>query len=313
MKRLITLAIFTSIGFQTFAQSDGTIIEKRKINTLDDLVEYVSKTENHDSARYEEARFTYFKNVDTYGITYLSDGLKVKGFLIEPKNEGNYPCIIYNRGGSLDWGSLTHHVSSIGLGELARLADQGYVIAASQYRGNGGGEGAEEYGGSDINDVLNLIPLLASNEKADTSRLGMFGWSRGGMTSFLTLKRTDKIKAVALGCPSTNLVRSIVDRPELDEWWSGFIPNYNNDKMAILKKRSPIYWVDKLPKNVPILILQGSADVAVAPEENIEFIKKVQQNGIPYRFVMYEGGNHSLSTHRDEAFGQIFKWFEKHL
>ncbi len=312
MKRLIITTILAIPGFVGFSQ-DGTLVEKIRISTVEDLIKYVKRVEKHDSAKYDISRFQNFEKVEVYGITYVSDGLRVKGFLLEPKGDGTYPCIIYNRGGSLDWGSLTHHVASIGLGELARLASKGYVIAASQYRGNGGGEGAEEYGGSDINDVLNLIPLLGSHVKADTSRLGMFGWSRGGMTSFLTLKRTDRFKAVALGCPSTNIVRSIVDRPELDKWWSGFIPNYNNDKLAILKKRSPIYWVEELPKKVPILILQGSSDIAVAPEENIAFVKKLQEHEIPYRFVMFEGGNHSLSTHRDEAFGQIEGWFEKFL
>ena len=194
------------------------------------------------------------------------------------------------------------------------MANEGYVIAASQYRGNGGGEGAEEYGGSDINDVLNLIPLLGAQPKADTSRLGMFGWSRGGMTSFLTLKREQRFKAVAVGGPSTNLVQSIIDRPELDVWWSKFIPDYNTDKKkAILKKRSAVYWVDQLPKNIPLLILQGTADIAVNPAENIKFLNELQKHEMNYRFVMFEGGNHSLSTHRDEAFAQIVGWFKRFL
>ena len=32
-------------------------------------------------------------------FTYLSDGLKVNGFLAQPKIKGQYPCIIWNRGG----------------------------------------------------------------------------------------------------------------------------------------------------------------------------------------------------------------------
>ena len=311
--RVILFLIGCALCQLSIAQRDGDIVEKHQIKDLDQLIDYVKTTEGLDSVFFDKSRFDYFKKVHVFGITYMSDGLKVKGFLLHPKKNGIYPSIVYNRGGSLEWGSLTHHRASIGLGELARLANEGYVIAASQYRGNGGGEGAEEYGDADLNDVLNLIPLLGAEARADTSRLGLFGWSRGGMMSFLTLKKEGRFKAVVVGGPSTNLVRSIVDRPELDEWWSNFIPNYNNDKQNILEKRSAIYWVDKLPKHIPILILQGTADKGVAADENISFVKKLQSEEIPYRFVLYEGGNHSLSTHRDEVFDQIFKWYQKYL
>ncbi len=314
MKRLIALCILLGLSSVVFSQADGMIIEKERIKSFDELIEYIKRTEKWDSVYLDENRFKHFEKVEVYGITYLSDGLKVKGFLFEPKKKGAYPSIIYNRGGSLEFGSLTHYVSSIGLGELARLANKGYVIAASQYRGNGGSEGAEEYGGSDINDVLNLIPLLGAQPKADTSRLGMFGWSRGGMTSFLTLKKDQRFKAVVVGGPSTNLVQRIIDKPERDEWWGKFIPDYNTDKKeALLKKRSAVYWVDELPKHIPILILQGAADEVVRAKENIRFLNEMQKHEMNCRFVMYEGGNHSLSTHRDEAFRQIDGWFKRFL
>ena len=44
--------------------------------------------------------------VKVYRITYLSDGLKVKGFLAEPTKPGRYPSIIYNRGGNREFGKI---------------------------------------------------------------------------------------------------------------------------------------------------------------------------------------------------------------
>ncbi len=326
MKKLLLACSFISILLELNAQN-GKIITKHRIQNFDAFIEYIRETESldpqvYDTSRYrkfDRCRYQLLEKIELYGITYLSDGLKIKGFLLQPKKSGKFPAIIYNRGGSLEHGSLTHHVSSIGIGELARLANAGFVIAGSQYRGNGGSEGKEEYGGSDINDVVNLVPLLVNESKADTSRLGMFGWSRGGMTTFLTMKRTARghsisIKAVAVGCPSTNLVRSIKDRPPLDEWWGSFIPNYNSpEKEEILKKRSAIYWVDELPKNIPLLVLQGGADRAVSPIENLEFVSRVQKAGIPNRFIMYENGDHGLNDYRDEVFEELTKWFRRYL
>ncbi|MGB3076412.1 MAG: CocE/NonD family hydrolase, partial [Chitinophagales bacterium] len=135
-------------------------------------------------------------SIDFFSITYLSDGLKVKGYLAVPKKAGKYPAIIYNRGGNREFGALTD-------GQLIRFlaltAGWGYVCIASQYRGNGGSEGKEEFGGKEVNDILNLIPCLSAIDKADTSRIGMWGWSRGGMMTYLALTKTNKIKAAIVG------------------------------------------------------------------------------------------------------------------
>ncbi len=321
-KHLIFI-IAQAIAITAFSQSNGKIISKTRIHNFDEFISYILKTETldpktYDTSRHEKfdvTRYALLEDIELFGITYMSDGLKIKGFLLQPSKNGKFPCIIYNRGGSLEHGSLTHYVSSVGIGELARLAKAGFVVVASQYRGNGGSEGKEEYGGADINDVANLFALLKNNPKADVGRLGMFGWSRGGMTTFLTLKNKKlPIKAVAVGGSSVNLVRSIKDRPTLDEWWSAFIPEYNTQKkQEVLEKRSVIFWVDKLPKNIPLLVLHGTADKGSSPEENLKFVAKLQSNDIPYRYVMYENGNHGLSDHRDEVFQQVVSWFRKYL
>jgi len=98
-----------------------------------------------------------------------------------PLAPGKYPCLISNRGGHEDYSAIDETV----LGSLAKLASEGWVIAASQYRGGPGSEGRDELGGGDVDDVLNLIPLLESEPKADPTRIGMLGSSRGGMMTYL--------------------------------------------------------------------------------------------------------------------------------
>ncbi|MEX0316182.1 MAG: alpha/beta hydrolase family protein [Allomuricauda sp.] len=312
MLRNFVILAFQLLSYLTLSQTDGTIVERVELKNFEQLLSYIKKTEARDSIKLDAGCFAYFDKVNVQGITYWSDSLKIKGFLLQPKNPGKYPAIVYNRGGSLDFGSLTHHVSSIGLGELARLSYEGYVIAASQYRGNGGSEGKEEYGGSDINDVLNLISILESEPKADANKLGMFGWSRGAMTSFLTIRHTKKVKALVVGGPSTNLTRSIIDRPELDVWWSEFIPNYNVNKREVLQKRSAIYWVHELPET-PILILQGEDDKALLVDYTLDFAKELSKNKVPYRLLKFEGGTHSLKEYREEVYDEILVWFKKYL
>lgn len=297
----------------TWAQKDGDIFNQTKIKDFDGLIDYVNQTEKWDSIYFNPNRFEYFPRVDVYGITYWSDGLKVKGFLIKPKAKGKYPCIIYNRGGSLEFGSLTHHVSSIGLGELAQLANEGYIIAASQYRGNGGGEGKEEYGGADVNDVLNLIPLLANTPEADTSKIGIFGWSRGGAMSFLTMKRTNKIKVAVVGGAATDYLAGAKEHRRLDRHWSSFVPGYKENRTAALRQRSVIHWVDQLPRDVPFLLLQGNLDWKVKPKYILNLALEFEKYLIPYRLMMYEKGGHSIREHYEEVFRQITNWFDRYL
>ena len=311
--RLLLLLCMLLVVNQSWAQTDGAIVESTSLADFEALIDYIKTTEKRDTVELDRSRFMYFEDVQVSGITYWSDGLRVKGFLLKPKGDGPYPAVIYNRGGSLEWGSLTHHVSSIGLGELAELARAGFVVVASQYRGNGGGEGLEEYGGRDIHDVLNLIPLLADVPEADTANIGMFGWSRGGMTTFLTLKQTNRIKAVAVGGPGTNLMAVAEDRPELPEWWATFIPNFKENQEQILKARSPVLWVDELPRDVPILLMHGTADWHVKPKETLLFALELDKYELPYRLVMYEGGEHAIREHHEEVFVQIIGWFNRFL
>ncbi|MES1211213.1 MAG: CocE/NonD family hydrolase, partial [Acidobacteriota bacterium] len=129
--------------------------------------------------------------VDCQRIKYMSDGLKVAGFLWKPKDTAGkkLPVLLFNRGGNRDFGKLTPWEG------LHRFAASGFVVIASQYRGNDGGEGREELGGADVRDVLNLIPLAASLEYADLRNVFLYGVSRGGMMTYLALKNGIAVNA----------------------------------------------------------------------------------------------------------------------
>src|SRR4030095_14955865 len=82
----------------------------------------------------------------------------------------------------------------------------GFVVIGSQYRGNDGGEGREEFGGADVCDVLHLIPLARALGYVDMHNVFMLGWSRGGMMTYLALKHEIPVNAVAVGGGLTDLV-----------------------------------------------------------------------------------------------------------
>ncbi|MBE7635160.1 prolyl oligopeptidase family serine peptidase [Tenacibaculum finnmarkense genomovar ulcerans] len=231
--------------------------------------------------------------------------------MVKPKKKGNYPCIIYNRGGNRDFSSLKIAHGAITLGQIAK---EGYVVIASQYRGNGGSEGKEEFGGKDVNDITILPEVLKEIETADINRIGMYGWSRGGMMTYIALTKSDKIKAAVVGGALSDQFSSIKDRPIMETGvLSELVPNYESNKNSELEKRSAIKWVDKFPKDVPILMLHGNSDWRVKPEQSLNLALEFEKNRIPYRLIMFEGGDHGISEHRKEVNDQVIEWFNRYL
>jgi dipeptidyl aminopeptidase/acylaminoacyl peptidase len=255
--------------------------------------------------------FEYVDHVDIHKMVYKSDELMVTGFVVKPKKKGKYPCIIYNRGGNRDMGSLYVATAAIYMGKIAA---GGYIVIASNYRGNSNSEGKEEFGGSDVRDVLNLIPALSQIVEADTSRIGMFGISRGGMMAYMAAKNNPQIKAVAVVGGMSNLFTMKEKRPDMESHvYASLIPNYANDSKNQLEKRSVAFWTNELPKSTKFLMLHGTQDQKVSIDEPRELHAKFIENGIKHVFVQYEGDNHGITKHSTHASDQIINWFDKYV
>jgi dipeptidyl aminopeptidase/acylaminoacyl peptidase len=54
----------------------------------------------------------------------------------------------------------------------------------------------------------------------------MFGWSRGGMMTYLALARTDRIAAAIVGSGVTDLPDMLARRPEMEDVFQALVPGY---------------------------------------------------------------------------------------
>jgi dipeptidyl aminopeptidase/acylaminoacyl peptidase len=287
----VSLAVFVLVGSaRAQATEDGKLIDATVVNPQPTILQHFEELWPDSKSALDQ--------IEIKSITYYSDGLKVKGYLAKPKEATGLPCVIFNRGGNREFGALNDFQAAL----LGRIASWGYVVVASQYRGNVGGEGTEEFGGKDVNDVLNMIPLLRSLPEADASRIGMYGWSRGGTMTYQALARTDKVAAAIVGGGITDQFDMVNRRPEMERSvLSELISNYADNKEEELRARSVIFWPEKLHSKTPILILHGSADWRVHPSQSLRLVQKLFELKRPVRFVFFEGGDHSLSEHRAEV------------
>lgn len=237
-------------------------------------------------------------------IVYQSDSLKIDGLMGAPKAEGKYPVIIFNRGGNRDYNELSLKMLFF---STAALANDGYIILASNYRSR------DEFGGKDLNDVLNLINVANELENADTSKIGMFGWSRGGMMTYLSLKKSTRIKAAVIGNGPSNLFLSIKNKPELEiNPISQCIPNYWFNKDTELKKRSAIFWADSLDRKSSLLLLCGRYDKEVDFQESVNMWKKLDSINFDCEIKIYDT-DHSFKGKRAELDSELIQWFNSRL
>jgi dipeptidyl aminopeptidase/acylaminoacyl peptidase len=245
-----------------------------------------------------------------YALTYWSDGLLINGFLGRPKSPGKHPAIIHNRGGYDDVGALT------GV-EIVPYVEAGYVAAASQYRGNGGSQGKEDFGGADVDDVTNLIPLLKSLPDVDPDRIGMFGGSRGGMMAYIALKndtvsgRHDIKAAVTVGGIADLFMWDKERNGTLASiLWLPLIGTTPAQNPKPFQDRSAVYWPDLI--DAPILLLHGEADTEVSINETLELADLLHKAGKTAEFVTYPGGDHPLTKyHGGEP--DALAWFGYYL
>lgn len=248
------------------------------------------------------------KKVAGFQFTYLSGKKEISGLLTIPKTRvgKKIPCIIYNRGGNKDFGILRPGALFSNLG---RIAVEGYVVIASQYSGNSLSEGKDEYGGSDVNDIISLHDILKTMSFADTNNIGMYGGSRGGIMTFLVLRKVKWVKAVCIKSGLYDLVSNAKLRPEMKKV---FKEAFGGSQKEMIK-RSVTYWIDKLPKNIPILMLHGSADWRSSPVDALEVSKKFIKYKIPHRLMLYEGADHFLTEFPNEENILTVSWFNRYL
>jgi dipeptidyl aminopeptidase/acylaminoacyl peptidase len=310
MRRLlVAAAILMSVGARAqppaSSPPDGSIVAQTPCV-------FPAYDEASDFTRRYYTRVEYTTTIgntalECHRIQYLSEGLKVVGFLVKPRATGTvpYPVIVYNRGGFREIGKL----DTWNLLDFYGFASQGFVVLASQYRGNDGGEGRDEVGGADIADVMALATLTRQLPYADPANVFLFGLSRGGMMSFLALKRGFPARAAAVVGAVFDLEAFGVRAPQIMAGAARSIPDFATNGPAILRERSAMNWPEQI--DVPLLILHGADDREVPATEAMAFATKLAQLHKRYQLMVYAGDVHEVAANHVDRDARIVAWFRQ--
>jgi dienelactone hydrolase len=287
------------------AKGNGSIVEQ----TPYALPAYEQLSDDFKSFYSKEAveRIRNSADLELIKIKYMSDGLKIVGFIYKPRQTAGkkLPIVIFNRGGLSDETIGPENYNY--LYEMHRYASEGFLVLASQYRGAGGSEGKDEVAGADTNDVMNLIPLAASLGYADMNRVFMWGYSRGAMMTLQAIRLGAPVRAAAIVGPPTDFTSRAND-PGFIEFGRATYPDFDARKDEHVKNRSAILWVDKI--NVPLLIMQGGADPGVSPSKVMTFAQKLDEQNKLYELIIYAKDDHPVSQNEEDRLRRTVDWFK---
>lgn len=183
---------------------------------------------------------------------FTHDGENIEAIVFRPVAQGKYPGVLAIPGYSktaLDYVPL-------GL----RLAREGFACVTITPRGFGKSTGKADFVGPKTIDAMEAcFHKFSKEEYVDTSRMGIFGYSRGAMAaSLLSTRLTSKELHAAIFAAGIYDFKKAYDEVTL----AGIKENMEKEaglSAEVVKARSSIDRMDKLP--CPVLILHGEKDV----------------------------------------------------
>jgi len=202
--------------------------------------------------------------------------LDIPAFVFQPlhlRGSKGHPALVWVHEG------VRGHLDELYIPYIREAISKGYIVIAPEYRGGiGYGQAfydAIDYGGREVDDVVTAVSVLATKyPQVDPARIGVIGWSHGGMIALLSILRNQTMfKAAVAIVPVTNLFQRLA--------WKGadyqhVIDPQNrfgglpSERQQVYKDRSPLYSVDKL--QIPLLVHVTRNDEDVNIEEGMQLV-----------------------------------------
>ncbi len=234
----------------------------------------------------------------SFRFTYLSDGLKINAYISIPnaltQTQKPGKCLMYNHGGNRDYGKLEKNNTA----NACVLC--GRIVIASQYRGCGGSEGEDQFGGDDLRDVIKLIDLCETQFSfIDMDDFCVLGASRGGVMTYQAARQDSRIKRIISMSAVTDLFDCYESRDDdmkkvLVET-IGCTPQENPEEY---QKRSAVYWADEI--RVPVLFIHSKGDQQVSYRQAEELYTKLQDH-TDCKFMSHDDDSHCALQKEDLA------------
>ncbi len=243
------------------------------------------------------------------------DGTEVHGFLVKPPNfqpGKKYPTLLMLHGGPV--GQFTNQF----MFNWQLFATRGYVVVAVNPRGSSGrGEAFSkaiyaDWGNKDAQDIIAAADYAIATGIADASRLGIGGWSYGGMLTNYTIAQDTRFKAAVSGASASNILATYgTDEYIYDYEQELGVPWKNLDTW--LRISFPFLHADRIV--TPTLFMGGDKDVSVPLHNSEQMYQALKSLGIDTQLVVYPGQSHGISkpSYQRDVLERHLAWYDKYL
>ncbi len=226
--------------------------------------------------------------------------VKFWSYVFIPKNVDHtkkYPLIVFPHGGvHSNFSTYYTHI-------IRELIFQQYIVIAAEYRGSTGyGKSHYEkidYGGLEIEDVNSSRQYMLDNyEFVDEDRVGIIGWSHGGLIALMNIfEHPENYKVAFAGVPVSDIIARMGYKTQ--SYRDLYSADYHIGKTAYedveeYKKRSPAWNAEKLRTPLLIHTNTNDADVNVLEVEHLIKSLKAEKKKFEYEIFDNVPGGHSF-------------------
>lgn len=243
------------------------------------------------------------------------DGTDVHGLIVKPagyKAGTKYPTLLIVHGGP---NGQDQHAFSF---DREFFAANGYVVLAINYRG-GSGRGTAyqraiiaDWGNLEVMDLLGAVDEAVRQGIADPDRLGIGGWSYGGISTDATIATDTRFKAAVSGA-GVALYMSLYGVDQyIVQYDQELGPPWKN-KEAWTKMSHGFFNADKI--KTPTLYMGGEKDFNVPIAGGEQMYQALKSLGVDTQLVVYPGQFHGLTipSYERDRIQRYLNWFNKYL
>ncbi|HEY4306226.1 MAG TPA: S9 family peptidase [Gemmatimonadaceae bacterium] len=300
---------FSEISDGRVAVVNGTATQPNEIFVIDNGA--LRQVSHQNDAWLAEVQLATTEDVSFK----TKDGNEPHGLLVKPLGyvEGRrYPMLLRIHGGPNGQDS---HSFSI---ERELFAANGYAVLNVNYRGsNGRGENYQkaifaDWGNKEITDLLAGVDGVIAMGVADPERLGIGGWSYGGILTDYTIASTTRFKAAISGAGSALQLSMFGSDQYVYQYENELGPPWKSQDLWI-KLSYPFFHADRI--TTPTLFMGGDKDFNVPVIGGEQMYEALRSLDVPTQMVVYPNQHHSLGlpSFNYDRLQRYVAWYDRFL
>jgi len=243
------------------------------------------------------------------------DGTMVSGLLYRPADAvkgKKLPLILFIHGGPVGQDEFEFDLSR------QIYAAAGFAVAAVNYRGSSG-RGIDftraiygDWGNKEVMDIIGAADHLIKEGIVDENRMGIAGWSYGGISTNYTIATDQRFKAAVSGAGSSLQLTMYGSDQYITQYESELGAPWKNPNKWI-KLSYPFFHADKIKTPTLFMASQNDFNVPVAGAE--QMYQALRTLGIPTELVIYPNQNHGITvpSYLKDRYERHIGWFNKYL